>query len=224
MTSSIRPRETVPWEREAQESPSSEMPPLSETPRKLTNQRDTPLDSPVDNTNRNFKGQQKNEVVQCFTRRHWIVLAPYFLAALIMAIIIPSYILFVDHPSLRSFFDITMYRVLAFAAVLLVTHFLHYFFLRLFNYYLQIVVITNSRVIHLNQTLYFQRERDSIDLPEIQDIVIQRRGILKTLLNYGEITITLSSAHATKTLTHIPNPDYYFRKLNKIKSESFRGT
>lgn len=204
------------------ESTASGQETLSQTPRSIGSSPISPTDL-TDNTNRNFKGQQKNEVVHCFTRRHWIVLLPYLIAAVVLGIVVFLSLFFVDHKALTAFFDVTMYRVLAFAAVLLITHFLHYFFLRLFNFYLQIVVITNSRVIHLDQTLYFQRERDSIDLPEIQDIVIQRRGILKTLLNFGEITITLSSAHATKTLTHVPNPEYYFRKLNKIKSQYLIG-
>lgn len=159
----------------------------------------------IDNTNRNFKGQQKNEVVLCFCRKHWIVLVPHFIGALLIAVGLTFFIS-------SSFF----WSPVVIAGL---TYYLHYFFVRFFNYYLKIVIVTNFRVIHLDQTLYFHRNRDSIDLPEIQDIVIQQNGIIKTLFNYGEIIITLSSAHASKTLACVPNPEYYFRKINKTKRD-----
>jgi len=111
------------------------------------------------------------------------------------------------------------YRMSAVVAFIGITYYFHRFFLRFFAYYLQIMIVTNFRVIQLDQTLFLNRNRDSIDLPEIQDIVIRQSGIFKTILNYGELIITLSSAHSSKTLTCIPNPEYFFRKINKTKRE-----
>lgn len=182
---------------------------LSETPRQQTFQ----MLPQIDNTNRHFKGQQKNEVVHCFCRKHWIVLVPHFIGAILVAALAIAFF------GSASIWAKETYRVLAAVAAIGLTYYLHYFFVRFFNYYLQTVIITNFRVIHLDQTLYFHRNRDSIDLPEIQDIVIQQNGIIKTLLNFGEIIITLSSAHASKTLHSVPNPEYYFRKINKTKRE-----
>jgi hypothetical protein len=111
------------------------------------------------------------------------------------------------------------YQIMALVALVTLTYIFHRFFLRIFNYYLQTIIITNFRVITLEQTLYFNRERNSIDIPEIQDIMVQRNGIIKTLLNFGELIITLSSAHATRKLTFVPNPEYHFSKINKTKRE-----
>ena len=173
----------------------------------------------IDNTNRNFKGQQKHEVVHSFCRKHWIVLVPHMIGFALVFGFPLIFFFTVSRDDLASLFSPLTYRIIAGAALIGITYYLHRFFLRLFSYYLQIMIITNFRVIQLDQTLFFNRNRDSIDLPEIQDIVIQQSGVIKTIFNYGELIITLSSAHASKTLVCVPNPEYFFRKINKTKRE-----
>lgn len=188
---------------------------ISETPRQL----DFTLPQEVDNTNRHFKGQQKNEVLLCFCRKHWIVLLPHFLGLLVVLIGLLGFTLFMRPAGIRASLSADTYQIIAAFLILALTFYLHRAFLRFINYFLQTLIITSFRVIQLDQTLYFNHDRDSIDLPEIQDIEVRRNGLIKTLLNYGEINITLSSAASTKMLHCIPNPEYYFRKINKTKRE-----
>lgn len=173
----------------------------------------------IDNTNKNFKGQQKNEIVHCFSRRHWIVLLPHFIGFFILATAIAGFFIIAYSVNFSQIMDTVTYRAAAVFGLIALTYYMHRFFLRIFNYYLQIFIITNFRVVILDQTLFLHRNRDSIDLPEIQDTVIHQSGIIKSIFNYGEIIITLSSVHSSKTLSCVPNPEYYFRKINKIKRE-----
>lgn len=188
---------------------------LSETPRALA---EASIES-LDNTNRNFKGQQKTETVLCFTRKHWIVLLPSCLLAMVFSLVVLFFLFFISSEDIANFASPFTHRLIAFLALAGLTFYFHRFFVHFFNYYLQTTIITNFRVIALDQTLFFHRDRDSIDLPEIQNIEARRHGVIKTLFNYGEIIITLSSAHASKTLRCMPNPEYYFRKINKTKRE-----
>lgn len=211
---------------EVQDAPQAEKPAengsaLSQTPRNIEQTpRDIELSAlpEIDNTNKHFKGQQKNEIVHCFCRKHWIVLLPHLLG-IFSALAILLLFISINHSYIADLIGGPLYVAATWFFLLGLTYYFHYFFIRIFNYYLQILIITNFRIIHLDQTLYFHRNRDSIDLPEIQDIEIQQNGLLKTLLNYGELIITLSSAHASKTIYCIPNPEYHFRKINKTKRE-----
>lgn len=204
---------------------------LSETPRKIEEEAaklNVPSIVPpeglkvlpeIDNTNRNFKGQQKNETVLAFCRKHWLVIIPHMLW-LLMLVVLPFLIFwFRANYNFAEFISPVAYRVISGLAIIAITYFLHACFLRFLNYYLQTFIVTNFRVVQLEQTLYFVRNRDSIDLREIQDIEIHQTGILKTIFNYGELVITLSSAHATKHIPFMPNPEYFFRKINKTKRE-----
>lgn len=182
---------------------------LSETPRQAHIQ----VLPQIDNTNRNFKGQQKNEVVYCFCRRHWMVLIPNLVLFACAAGLTGAFFIY------RGAIGPVFFKFGLPIIVLGFTYALHYFFLRILVYYLQILIITNFRVIQLDQTVYFSRARDSLDIAEIQNIEIHQKGVMKTLLGYGELVITLSSAHATKVFRYVPNPEYHFRKINKTKRE-----
>lgn len=175
-------------------------------------------DSITDNTNRNFKGQQKNEMVLCFCRKHWIILLPYFIGMFVFISAVAGFLFFVPRELIGSLIDQMTYRIFAFVGLIGFTYYLHGFFYRILNYYLQTMIITNYRIVNLDQTLFFRRVRDSIDLSEIQDVEIKQNGIVETLFDYGEIIITLS-AGPLKTLYCLPNPEYHFRKINKTKRE-----
>lgn len=193
---------------------------LSQTPRLLSESvsESAPLPD-LDNTNRNFKGQQKNETVLRFSRKHWISLLPHFIGFSVFILALLSFFLFVPKEAVRSIFNPLTYQIIAGIAILGLTYYLHHFFIEFFNYYLQIFIITNFRVIQLDKTLYFRSDQDSVDVGEIQNIVVQKKGPVKTILNFGEIIITLSSVHATKIVACVPNPDYFFRKINKTKRQ-----
>lgn len=170
-------------------------------------------------TNRHFKGQHDTEVVQCFCRKHWIILIKDFLGFFIFLglLILTSVFL----KSIYNFFvqDSLIIHLVAFSIVGLFTFYIHRFFLRLVRYFLEIVIITNYRIVVLNKSLYLRDSKDATDLPKIQDLKKHQNGILRNFLRFGDIEITLSATSTTKFLKHIPNPDYHFRKINLLKRE-----
>lgn len=82
------------------------------------------------------------------------------------------------------------------------------------------MIVTDSRIIDLDKTLIVRDARDAIDLSQIQDTIMKQNGLLHTILNYGDITVTLSAINVEKRFKSLPNPDYYFRKINKTKREA----
>ncbi|MBP9718001.1 hypothetical protein KBD59_01770 [Candidatus Gracilibacteria bacterium] len=170
-----------------------------------------------DNANRYFKGQLPNEEVLCFTRKHWMVIMPYFVGlGLVFSTIILSMTL-INFKELNSFLGDVPYHMLMFLGTTILTYLLHLSFIKILNYYLKTVIVTNMRIIDMNKTLFFCDRKDTIDLGEVQDISMGREGIIHTLFDYGEINITLSASAQTKILHYIPNPNYYFRKIVKTK-------
>lgn len=171
------------------------------------------------NTDRHFKGQLDTEVVQCFYRKHWVVLVRDILEFIIF--ITALTIVVMQFKGIYVFFsqDSFFITFLAFSIVGLFTIFIHKFFLRLIRYYLDIAIITNYRIVNIDKSLYLQDSKDAIDLPKIQDIQKSQHGIMKKIFNFGELIITLSSTVTTKILDFVPNPEYHFRKINTLKRE-----
>lgn len=173
----------------------------------------------VDNTNRHFKGQHKTEAVSCFCRKHWIILVKDFLGFLIFIFLLILTGIYLK--GIYNFFsqDSLFINVMAIGITGVFTFYLHKFFLRMVRYFLEIVIITNYRIVVLNKSLYLQDSKDATDLPKIQDIKKRQNGILRNFLRFGDLEITLSSSSTTKILNFIPNPDYHFRKINNLKRE-----
>jgi len=173
----------------------------------------------VNNTNRHFKGQHNTEAVQCFCRKHWIILTKDFLGFFIFIGLLVLTAIYLK--PIYNFFvqDSLVINLLAFSIVGFFTLYVHRFFLRIIQYFLEIVIVTNYRIVVLNKSLFLKDSKDATDLPKIQDIQKRQNGILKNLFRFGDLEITLSSSSTTKILNHVPNPDYHFRKINKLKRE-----
>lgn len=169
----------------------------------------------IDNTNRNFKGQLGTEEVLCFCRKHWIVILHYLVGLPILWFFVVWFAFFWPRDSLSPF----LYQTIAGLGVIAVTYLHHLAFLQILNYYLQILIVTNYRIISMNKTIFFRDSRNNIDVKEIQDVIMEKDGFLQTILNYGDIKILLSSVAEPICIRCVPNPDYHFRKIHKTKRE-----
>ncbi len=171
----------------------------------------------MDNTDRHFPGQQKREEIVLFTRLHPIILLPHVAAFLVSVAFFPAivYGLKAISPGAPSL----LMQALFLALFVGYTYFFHFFFNKILNYYLNIVILTNYRVIILQKTVFFCNNKDTIDLYKIQDLKKEQDGLLCTILDYGSVVIEVSAIHETKTIHHIPNPEKWFKVLNKAKRQ-----
>lgn len=170
------------------------------------------------NKDRQFKGQHTNEELECFYRHHWIVLlAPILLYIVFIALF--SLFLILMHKQNAVQKDSILFYTLVISGFLFATYYIHRFFIHMYNFFLNIVIITNYRVVDLNKTLILHDTQEVIDIAKIQDVTKKQDGLIRNILNYGQLIITLSSVSATKTLYFVPNPDFHFRVINRKKRE-----
>ncbi len=67
-------------------------------------------------------------------------------------------------------------------------------------------VITNKRLIDVEQFGFFHREVSTLRMEQIQDITVETRGIVATLLNFGNIHVQSAAESREFTIRGIPNP------------------
>ena len=108
-------------------------------------------------------------------------------------------------------------QIFIFAFLLFITLAQHVFFLRFLNYYLDIVIITNYRIIDLKKSLFIHDEKEIIDLHEIQDTQKMQTGIFPNFMNYGDIKIVVPSMTRAMRLPYMPRPEYYLNHINQCK-------
>lgn len=88
------------------------------------------------------------------------------------------------------------------------------FFVIWTSYYLDVLVITDKRIIDIDQKGFFSREVSTLSLDKVQDITINISGVLATFLNFGTIQIQTAAETEEFIIHDVPEPD-------KIKSIIF---
>lgn len=171
----------------------------------------------IDTSLFHFRGQMENEVVKDFYRLHWIALMPHFFSFIIfLAFIITLTVnlqYFISPP-----FSVIIFEVLVILAMIGSGVMIHNFFMKILEYFMNVVIITNIRVIIIKKSLFMHDNKETIYMKEIQDLQKHQTGIVKNLLHYGKILINVGVPELT-VLQRVPNPDYHFRLLSEVRSQ-----
>jgi hypothetical protein len=168
-----------------------------------------------DNSNRHFMGQQKAEKVICYCRKHPIVLLRSFLIATSLAIVSIMGAIFII--STGQLEESLVLQGVFFMLMVLLTITGHVFFLRVLNFYLDIMILTNYRIIALKKSLYTHDDKEIIDLHEIQDMKKIQEGIFANFINFGTVVIITPSMTSSMNLHYLPKPEYYLNRVNEAK-------
>jgi len=150
---------------------------------------------------------ESGEIVIHQARKHWFVfLVEIF--GIIIAIFAPIIIL-----SISTAFPI-QFSASGDVVVLFLFAYVVWFFIMwniLFliwtDYYLDILVITNKRVIDIDQKGIFNREIATLRLSKIQDVTTEVSGFIATFLNFGDIHIQTAGQQREFIVRHIYNPE-----------------
>lgn len=166
----------------------------------------------------NFPNQKPNEHVLMFLRRHWIVvfkivLMNSFFAILpiIVYIILQGYTAVLEVEAYRAFLTI-----LASAFYLFVILFA---FANFVDYYLDVWIVTNERVINIEQKGLFSREISEKELGNMQDITSDVDGFWATILNYGNVYIQTAAEKERFVFKEIPFADEVARRISNLVAE-----
>jgi hypothetical protein len=86
------------------------------------------------------------------------------------------------------------------------------------KYFMSVTIITNYRIIEIKKTLFAQDSKEALDLRKIQDIQLEQHGLVKNIMKFGNLLISLGNSES-KTIFLVPNADYFFRLINRLKNE-----
>lgn len=147
---------------------------------------------------------QEGERVILVCRRHWIYLWPNiaFQAALALApvIVIGILLRITDH------FDGAAARIFWIATVVYLLFWAVRIFFAWYRYNNDIWVVTDQRVIDSVKTTPFNLKMSTADLVNIQDMTVERNGIVRTMFDYGDIICQTAAEQQEFLLAGIPHP------------------
>jgi len=81
-----------------------------------------------------------------------------------------------------------------------------FFYVYFLDYYLDIWIVTNDRIVDIEQLGLFSRSTSEVDLYRIQDVTGDVHGIFATLFNYGDVSVKTASQNANIIFKNVSNP------------------
>lgn len=159
---------------------------------------------------------EPNEEVLKVARKHWFIIVTELFATFLLAlmpfflmftlVIFPKLIPFDFH--LGTYLPFITYGLSLWLLFCLLTGFMIWT-----HYYLDLWIITDRRIILVDQVQFFNRKVSSFRLERLQDIQVTIKGIIPTFLNFGTIQAQTASASESNFETSgLPDP----RELQSI--------
>lgn len=153
-----------------------------------------------------FPGQREDEVIILFLRRHWFIFLVRLLLILIFIIgLVGIYFLFLALNT--NLAESEYYNLLIFGESLATLFVWNFFFILWLDYYLDAWIVTDERIINIEQRGFFTRKISELKLTKIQDVTSEIIGVIPTLLNYGNIYVQTAGEKERFTFFQIPDPN-----------------
>jgi len=151
--------------------------------------------------------QKSYEKIIFLLHRHPITFVP-ILGLFLLLILIPVSIYFLITNLYPNILDNQVVYVIAvlFASIYFLSTYL-FFYVRFIDYYLDIWIVTNDRIIDIEQHGLFSRVVTELDLFRIQDVTTNVNGFFQTVFRYGDIIVTTASTNTNIIFKRVPEPD-----------------
>lgn len=160
--------------------------------------------------------KQKNyEHVVHVLRRHPITFLPkIFMLLLLLAVPVAIYFLLTGiYPNILE--SPVLYPLLVLlGSIYYLTAYL-FFFAQFITFYLDVWIVTNDRIVDVEQFGLFSRTISEVDLFRIQDVTSDIHGVFATFFNFGEVAIKTASVNINIVAHDVPQP-------NKVREDLIR--
>jgi hypothetical protein len=171
-----------------------------------------------------FPGKDANETVYAVVRRHWITYVGHIFINLLL-FVVPLILILV----LLRYLPISMERVaFPYAQIVFLGTCLYYLAIGTYamidfmNYYLDAWIITNKRIVAIEQKSLFNRVTSELALYNVQDITIESKGVFATMLKFGTLFVQTAGKQHRFTFEMVPQVHNVKEKMNDLVENAVR--
>ena len=153
---------------------------------------------------------KEEESIQAFIRRHLATLFPTLGLAMFL-IVVPFFFLF-------PLFSFGVAGVIVFGLIVIIGILIA---IRAFILWeADVMVVTNLRVVDVDQRGLLSRHVTEAALSKIQDVSWKRQGIWQTIFRMGSVSIQTAGAQVTIEAERIPQPQQVHELINDLRQEA----
>lgn len=160
-----------------------------------------------------FIHQKPYEHIEYEVRRHPITLLPVsFFFIILLAMPVGVYVLIGRwFPDLLASATIMPLLILLGITYLLSVGLFYYTYF--VSFYLDLLVLTNDRLLHIEQAGLFSRTISEVDLYKIQDVTSEVKGIFPTAFGYGDLLVQTAGKLEEFKIHDIPHPEAFRQQI-----------
>jgi len=151
--------------------------------------------------------QKSYEKVEHIIRRHWVTFIPVIIFLIVLAVL-PIGVYFLLTKSLSTYLQNQIYYA---AGVLLASVYylsvILFFYTYFTEFHLDLWIVTNDRLLDIQQKTLFARTISEVDLFQVQDITSEVHGIFPSIFNYGNIILQTAGAVPKFIFRSVANPN-----------------
>ncbi|MBU0531206.1 MAG: hypothetical protein ABIG32_02880 [Candidatus Uhrbacteria bacterium] len=155
-----------------------------------------------------------------FLRRHWFIPLRIVLILLVLLVvpIVGYFIIMAEMPWVLEHNIVTPLQVLGVSLYYLIIWV--YSFSEFIDYYLDIWIVTNERIINIEQLGLFARTASELNLTAVQDVTSDVRGITHTFFDYGIVHVQTAAETTRFIFKQVPHPEIIKRQIIQLSDQS----
>ena len=138
--------------------------------------------------------------------RHWFNVLHQFLLVILATVVL--FFVFIILPTI--FTDIQgeqdLERMFSFLQNLIMLFVWTYVFFVWIEYYLDVFIISDKKIVNVEQKGLFIRQVSELKYERIQDVAVEVKGIIPTVLNYGDLYIQTAGEKERFVFRAMPDP------------------
>lgn len=154
-----------------------------------------------------FPTQRSNEQVFLLVRRHWIKIASAIVRLVVSVLLPPMFLAILFYAtSLRVSMNSLPYILLILGLNLYYLFSLLAYFHSFIDYHLDIWVVTDQRIISIEQEGLFRRVISELNIMNVQDVTSEVDGKVETFFNFGDVHIQTAGERERFVFEDVPHP------------------
>jgi len=160
-------------------------------------------------------GLDNDEHIIFQIRKHWLALGFRLLGVLAVAILPLFVMLALKGLQINIILvsgSMTALVIFLYSILLLLLWIITFIFWT--DYYLDIWIITDHKLVDIEQRGLFTRQISILHLDKIQDITSDVHGILATFVNYGDLHVQTAGQKREFIIHRVSNPDELRQRIN----------
>jgi len=163
--------------------------------------------------------QKPYEKIIFILRRHPLTFVPTLFLFLVLSTVPVIVYFLIDNLFQTLLHSPIIYPVTILAGSVYYLSMYLFFYAHFIDYYLDMWVVTNDRIVDIEQHGLFHRVITELDLFRIQDVTADVLGIFPTLFRYGNVTVKTASSTSSIIFKNISNPNHIRERLIRLADE-----